>query len=91
MRVTIDSPAETNPNPMFLKIVYFVVLEGCTFFVVAIGAFILSHLGLLLIERVDAFLSRESSRPGSAVLPAVGSPPVEKATEGSARRGVGTP
>lgn len=47
---------------MLLILVKFVVAEGFVFFVVAIGAFILSHLGLMLVARIDAFIS-PSERP----------------------------
>jgi len=44
---------------MLLKLVNFVVLECLVFVLVAIGAFVLSHLGLLLVGRVDAILWRD--------------------------------
>jgi hypothetical protein len=45
---------------MPLIIVYFVIIQCVAFFFLAIGAFILSHLGLLLVGRIDAYLSPEN-------------------------------
>ncbi|HEY4249041.1 MAG TPA: hypothetical protein VGM64_19605 [Lacunisphaera sp.] len=46
---------------MSLIFVHFLILQGFGFFMVAVGSFIFAHLGLLLIGRIDAFLSSENS------------------------------
>jgi hypothetical protein len=42
---------------MILKFIQLLILEGFAFCILAVGAFVLSHLGLLLIGHVDANLS----------------------------------
>jgi hypothetical protein len=48
---------------MFSKVVNFVVVECFSFCVVAVGSFVLAHLGLMLVGQLDAFLSQERRRP----------------------------
>ena len=45
---------------MLLILVNFIIIECLIFVLMVIGAFILSHLGLLLVGRIDAFLSSEN-------------------------------
>lgn len=52
---------------MLLKIVQFVAFEGVVFFAMVIGSIALSHLGLMLLGRIDAHLWRDrSSRVANA-------------------------
>lgn len=57
---------------MLLKIVQFVAFEGFIFFVMVIGAFVLSHLGLMLIGQVDALLWGPNRHKGSRSISSSG-------------------
>lgn len=45
---------------MLFITVSFIIIEFLVFLVLVIGAIALSHLGLLLVGRIDAFLSPEN-------------------------------
>jgi hypothetical protein len=45
---------------MILVAAKIIVIECLIFFILLIGAIVLSHLGLLLVGRIDAFLSPEN-------------------------------
>ena len=45
---------------MLFITVNFIIIEFLVFLVLVIGAIALSHLGLLLVGRIDAFLSPEN-------------------------------
>lgn len=50
---------------MLFITVGFVIIEFLVFLLLVIGAFVLGHVGLLIVGRIDAFLSPEH-RQGSA-------------------------